>query len=93
MKKYLRLVQKYWGYADQDIPLCWHCFNDFAVDWHHIEPRRSGGSKMKDRIDNLIPLCRPCHTKAAQHKISKDKLKKNLMEKINAKTHNKNIIW
>jgi len=48
---------------------------------------------MKDRIDNLIPLCRPCHTKAEQHKISKDKLKKNLMEKINAKTHNKNIIW
>ena len=36
MKPYLRLVQKYWGYADQDIPLCFNCGNDFAVDWRLI---------------------------------------------------------
>ena len=49
MKDYKKLVQKYWGYADQDIPLCFYCENDFAVDWHHIESRKMGGSKKKTK--------------------------------------------
>jgi len=46
-KNYKTLVKKYWGYADQDIPLCFNCENDFAVDWHHIESRQMGGNKKK----------------------------------------------
>tara|TARA_R110002074_G_scaffold231340_2_gene402929 strand:- start:649 stop:915 length:267 start_codon:yes stop_codon:yes gene_type:complete len=83
LKPYLRLVQKYWGYADQDIPLCFNCGNDFAVDWHHIESRKNGGDKKKDTISNLIALCRKCHNLAHDHKISKETLKNKLMEKIN----------
>ena len=50
MKNYLKLIQKYWGYADQDIPLCFNCENDFAVDWHHIESRKMGGNKKKTKF-------------------------------------------
>ena len=32
-----------------------------AVDIHHIENRGSGGSLSKDRIENLMAVCRPCH--------------------------------
>ncbi|NTU49575.1 MAG: HNH endonuclease [Desulfobulbaceae bacterium] len=35
-----------------------------AVDLHHIESRGMGGSKTKDNPENLIALCRLCHTKA-----------------------------
>jgi 5-methylcytosine-specific restriction endonuclease McrA len=35
-----------------------------ASDIHHIQPRGMGGSKLRDTPDNLIALCRPCHTEA-----------------------------
>ena len=39
-----------------------------AVDIHHIESRKMGGSKTKDFIQNLAALCRPCHEKAESSK-------------------------
>ena len=92
MKNYLKLIQKIWGYADQDIPLCFTCENAFAVDWHHIESRKMGGNKKKNEISNLIALCRDCHNLAHKHKITKKELTNKLMEKINDKERNKNFI-
>jgi hypothetical protein len=34
-----------------------------------------GGSKLRDRIDNLIPLCRSCHEDSEVNNKQKDKLK------------------
>jgi len=45
-----------------------------AVDIHHIEPKGMGGRKSADRIDNLIALCRECHTKAHANEITKEEL-------------------
>ena len=34
-----------------------------AVDVHHILLRGMGGLKSRDYFENLIALCRPCHTR------------------------------
>ena len=41
-----------------------------AVDIHHIQARGLGGDRKgtKNRIDNLIALCRSCHIKAENNK-------------------------
>ena len=46
-----------------------------AVDIHHIENRKSGGSKLKDNIDNLMALCRGHHVKFGDKKQHKEMLK------------------
>ena len=53
-----------------------------AVDIHHIIPKGMGGSKTKDVIENLISLCRDCHNKAHDNKISKEELFKLHEEKM-----------
>ena len=56
-----------------------------ASDIHHIQPRGMGGSKLRDTPDNLIALCRPCHTEADFGTVlPKDKLK----EIVNATLQN-----
>jgi 5-methylcytosine-specific restriction endonuclease McrA len=56
-----------------------------ASDIHHIQPRGMGGSKLRDTPDNLIALCRPCHTEADFGTLlPKDKLK----EIVNATLQN-----
>jgi hypothetical protein len=87
LKKYVKIFSNFWGYADQHIPNCWYCNKSQAVEIHHIENKKMGGNKTKDRIDNLIPLCRKHHEESHQHKITKKTLKDKLMEKINAKTN------
>ena len=39
---------------------CWGCGNKKWVDLHHVYPRGQGGD---DATNNLVPLCRECHTK------------------------------
>lgn len=46
-----------------------------AVDIHHIEARQSGGSKLKDNIENLMALCRKCHIHYGDKKQYKQLLK------------------
>lgn len=46
-----------------------------AVDIHHIDGRQAGGSKLKDAIENLVALCRPCHLDAESRKIDKKELR------------------
>ena len=67
MKKHVKIFLQNFGYGEQDFIPCLMC-GQRAVDIHHIERRGMGGSKTKDRIDNLVGLCRSCHIKAESDK-------------------------
>ena len=48
-----------------------------AVDIHHIDARGMGGdpTKSKDKIENLMALCRSCHEAYGDIKVYKDLLR------------------
>ena len=62
------------GETPQPAWTCEMC-GQVAVDFHHIEPKGMGGSKLKDYPENLIALCRDCHDKAGESRLSKEELK------------------
>lgn len=55
-KIYLKTLK----YDEADFIACEVCGAP-AVDIHHINAKGMGGSKLRDNIENLIALCRPCH--------------------------------
>lgn len=73
----------YHDYVLDDVILCTAC-GTVAVDIHHLEGRKIGGSKNKDFIENLIALCRRCHIKAET-----DKNFNNQLKELNKKKHSK----
>jgi len=87
MKDYRKLFSNFWGYADQHTPDCWGCHNKKADEIHHLTGRGMGGDpkNKKNRISNLIPLCRSCHTRTETDKVFNEELKIILEEKINEK--------
>ena len=91
-KNYINLFKKYWGYGDQHIPNCWFCYG-IANDIHHIEGRKMGGNSKMNRIDNLIPLCRKCHSRTDYDRDFNQQLKLILKGKINDYEKNNNTIW
>ena len=74
MKKYIKIYMDYHNYDISDWIACEHC-GTTAVDIHHLEGRKMGGSKNKDFIENLIALCRRCHIKAETDKQFNNQLK------------------
>jgi 5-methylcytosine-specific restriction endonuclease McrA len=74
MKKYTKIYMNYHNYDISDWIACEHC-GTTAVDIHHLEGRKMGGSKNKDFIENLIALCRRCHIKAETDKNFNNQLK------------------
>ena len=79
MKGYVKTFLNYYGLTPADTVLCWVC-GRVASDIHHIECRGMGGSKSKDNIENLIPLCRKCHDTYGDKKQYKELLKKLVQE-------------
>jgi 5-methylcytosine-specific restriction endonuclease McrA len=63
MKHYIMVYLESRGLSKTDFIGCEVC-GVAASDIHHIQPRGMGGSKLRDTPDNLIALCRPCHTEA-----------------------------
>ena len=47
---------------------CAVCNSWYGTDIHHISNKALGSSKCKDYIENLICLCRSCHTKCQSDK-------------------------
>ena len=84
LKNYKKLFSDYWGYCESDIPLCWGCFKEPAVDIHHLVQKGMGGVKNNrlNRIDNLFQVCRSCHTIAHKNKSINEKWKNVLKEKM-----------
>lgn len=58
MKKHVKNYMKEHGFGEQDVIPCEAC-NGVAVDIHHIEYKSQGGT---DDAENLIALCRMCHS-------------------------------
>lgn len=73
MKKHTKIYLEGMGYDATDFIPCEMCGSK-AVDIHHIEARGMGGSKTADTIENLMALCRICHTKFGDIKIYKEML-------------------
>ena len=67
MKKHVKIFLQNFGWGEQDFIPCLMC-GQRAVDIHHIERRGMGGSKTKDKIENLAELCRHCHLLAEESK-------------------------
>ena len=74
MKKYISLYYERMGLVLGDHIFCEVCLKK-ASDIHHIIPKGVGGDKRKDVFDNLIALCRGCHTKAHSGDLSIQGLK------------------
>lgn len=60
MKKHTKLYFDYFGYTKDCFVACEIC-GGRAVDIHHIDCRGMGGSKDKDKIQNLMGMCRKHH--------------------------------
>ena len=86
MKPYIRIYLASRGLSQTDFIGCEVC-GLVASDIHHIQPRGMGGSKLRDTPDNLIALCRPCHTEADFGTLlPKDKLKEIVNKKLHGTT-------
>ena len=74
MKPYTKLYLNHFGYDVSSFIPCEICGKK-AVDIHHLENRKMGGSKDKDYIENLMALCREDHIKYGDKKQFKEYLK------------------
>jgi len=67
MKKHVKVYMDHFGYVGDDFIPCEVC-GARAVDIHHIDCRGMGSSKTKDKIENLMAVCRECHLKYGDKK-------------------------
>ena len=74
MKKHTKIYLEGMGYDTTDWIPCEVCQAQ-ANSVHHIVPRGMGGSKTADTIDNLMALCRQCHTNLGDKTHYKELLK------------------
>lgn len=65
MKPHVKNYFKYFGYVHQNEIMCENC-GRVAQDLHHIE---FGRYKRDDSVENIIALCRICHTLAHNNEI------------------------
>jgi hypothetical protein len=75
VKNYTAIYFKYFGYGIDDVIPCENC-GARAQDIHHIHGRGKG----KDVIENLMAVCRKCHT--ACHGDSKTYLHPDVMQAV-----------
>ncbi len=76
MQPHTKIYLTHFGYSENEYIPCEVCQCQ-AVDIHHIVPRSKFGKNTKniqDSIDNLIALCRDCHTLAHDEILIKEML-------------------
>jgi 5-methylcytosine-specific restriction endonuclease McrA len=84
LKKHTKIYFDYFGYGIDSVILCEVC-GAKAVDLHHIFRRGMGGSKSADTIENIMALCRYCHTVMGDTKTHMEYLKNKHKEKLDGK--------
>jgi 5-methylcytosine-specific restriction endonuclease McrA len=72
MQPHIKAYFKYYNYKLQSDILCEVC-NSPAVDIHHIEGRMKHNPEL-NKVENLIGLCRACHSAAHASKLTKEYL-------------------
>ena len=82
MRKHTKLYLDYFGYVMDDFHACELC-GGRMVDIHHIHSRGMGGSNDKDKIENLMGLCRTCHVEYGDKKQHIEFLKEKHLTFIN----------
>lgn len=70
MEAHVKIYFDYFGYGDQDLPICEGCLAP-AHSVHHIKFRSQGGS---DDIKNLMALCKRHHDKAQNREYSEGEM-------------------
>ena len=75
MQRHIKIYLRYLKLGEQDVIQCEACHRQGRVDGsgfdiHHID----GRGKDKDVIENLMCLCRICHTKAHKQQMNKEEL-------------------
>ena len=83
MKNHTKVYLNYFGYTGEDFIPCETC-GARAVDIHHIEARGMGGTKIGDKIENLMALCREHHLEYGDKKQYMEFLKTKHKDKLNA---------
>lgn len=48
---------------------CQRCGDHDTLDVHHRRARGMGGTQAKDRLSNLLTLCRACHNTTEAHPV------------------------
>ena len=74
MKNHTKVYLRHFNYSMDEFIPCEVC-EARAVDIHHIECRGMGSSKEKDKIENLMAVCRECHLKYGDKKQHIEELK------------------
>lgn len=67
MKNHTKVYFNHFGHQIIEDVFCENCGKP-AGDIHHLENRGMGGSKSKDLIENLMALCRECHSECHNSK-------------------------
>lgn len=67
MRKHTKIYFDAFGYTKDEFISCEIC-GKRAVDIHHINCRGMGGTQEKDKIENLMAVCRECHIKYGDKK-------------------------
>lgn len=62
--------------------ICEFCEERLAVDINHLQPRGMGGSKLRDTVENLIALCRLCHSNFEGRKLDREAMKEKHLKNI-----------
>jgi len=63
MKPYIKTYLDAAGISVGERIMCEVCGFREATEIHHIKRRGMGGSKTADKPENLMAVCRECHTK------------------------------
>lgn len=68
--KHFKIYNDFWlpEYTIAQTYQCAVCNSWYGTDIHHISNKALGSSKCKDYIENLVCLCRSCHTKCHSDK-------------------------
>jgi len=63
MKKHKQIYMEFFSLSPEERVPCEWCNKAPAADVHHIDRRGMGGDQTgeKDRIENLLGVCRTCH--------------------------------
>lgn len=87
MKKHIDVYRQFWWdeLTLSQTEQCAMC-GDWGADVHHLSAKSLGGSKCKDYIENLICLCRSCHSRCHSDKEYNTKARvinlKNIADKL-----------